>query len=64
MYQQASDFLVAIAEPVSRPQYIHEYELTPSSLYAAVSVGLSQQDIVNVIMKLCKNAQIPQEVME
>lgn len=25
IYQKATDFLIAIAEPVSRPQYIHEY---------------------------------------
>ena len=37
---QASDFLIAIAEPVCRPECMHEYSLTPHSLYAAVSVGL------------------------
>jgi len=25
LYQKTTDFLIAIAEPVSRPQYIHEY---------------------------------------
>ncbi|CDO74914.1 hypothetical protein BN946_scf184988.g21 [Trametes cinnabarina] len=35
--EQAQDFLVAIAEPVSRPAFIHEYKLTSYSLYAAVS---------------------------
>lgn len=40
VYKQASDFLVAIAEPVCRPECVHEYALTPHSLYAAVSVGL------------------------
>lgn len=37
LYRQAYDFLVAIAEPVSRPEFIHEYKLTPYSLFAAVS---------------------------
>ena len=37
LYKQAYDFLVAIAEPVSRPEFIHEYKLTPYSLFAAVS---------------------------
>ena len=36
---QAYDFLIAIAEPVCRPECIHEYQLTPHSLYAAVSVS-------------------------
>ena len=41
MYRDATEFLIAIAEPVSRPTYIHEYVLTPYSLYAAMSVGLT-----------------------
>ena len=45
LYRAATDFLIAIAEPVSRPKFIHEYMLTPYSLYAAVSVGLSKEDI-------------------
>ena len=52
--EQAQDFLVAISEPVSRPTYIHEYKLTPYSLYAAVSVGLETEDIVAVLDRLCK----------
>ncbi|CAH2039568.1 unnamed protein product, partial [Iphiclides podalirius] len=40
VYKHAHDFLIAIAEPVCRPQHIHEYKLTAYSLYAAVSVGI------------------------
>jgi hypothetical protein len=36
IYQQAYDFLVAIAEPVARPQYVHRYMLTPNSLYVSI----------------------------
>ena len=43
LYRQASEFLIAIAEPVSRPTYIHEYVLTAFSLYAAGSVGLHEK---------------------
>ncbi|KAI9485561.1 MAG: P-loop containing nucleoside triphosphate hydrolase protein [Benjaminiella poitrasii] len=52
--EQAQDFLVAISEPVSRPAHIHEYKLTPYSLYAAVSVGLETEDIIEVLNRLCK----------
>ncbi|KAJ1034855.1 hypothetical protein NDA13_001109 [Ustilago tritici] len=52
--EQAQDFLIAIAEPVSRPAYIHEYKLTPYSLYAAVSVGLQPNDIIEVLNRLSK----------
>lgn len=50
----ATDFLIAIAEPVSRPSHIHEYKLTPHSLYAAVSVGLQTNDIIEVLNRLSK----------
>jgi len=52
--EQAQDFLITIAEPVSRPQHIHEYKLTPYSLYAAVSVGLETNDIISVLNRLSK----------
>jgi len=54
IYAQAYDFLVAIAEPLSRPENIHEYVLTDYSLYAAVSIGLSTEQIIKVLEKLCK----------
>jgi DNA excision repair protein ERCC-3 len=55
--------LIAIAEPVSRPNHIHEYKLTPTSLYAAASVELKKEDIMNILNKFCKNKTVP-KVME
>jgi len=52
--EQAQDFLVAISEPITRPAHIHEYKLTPYSLYAAVSVGLETEDIIDVLNRLSK----------
>ena len=54
IYRQAYDFLIAIAEPVCRPECVHEYTLTPHSLYAAVSVGLTTGTIVSVLNRLSK----------
>ena len=51
---QAADFLTTIAEPLSRPVYLHEYRLTGNSLYAAVSVGLQPSDIINFLDRLAK----------
>ncbi|KKY15903.1 putative dna repair helicase rad25 [Phaeomoniella chlamydospora] len=51
---QAEDFLITIAEPQSRPQFLHEYRLTEHSLYAALSVGLSGDDIIKTLEKLSK----------
>jgi len=61
VYRQAYDFLIAIAEPVCRPECIHEYALTPHSLYAAVSVGLRAQTIVGVLGRLSK-VELPPRV--
>ena len=61
VYRQATDFLVAVAEPVCRPAAVHEYALTPHSLYAAVSVGLSPATITTVLQRLSK-VDLPPEV--
>ncbi|KAI0050445.1 DNA helicase [Auriscalpium vulgare] len=60
--EQAQDFLVAISEPVSRPSYIHEYKLTSYSLYAAVSVGLQTEDIIEVLNRLSK-VPVPESII-
>lgn len=61
--EQAQDFLVTIAEPVSRPTYIHEYRLTTYSLYAAVSVGLETKDIISVLSRLSK-VPVPKSIIK
>ena len=58
---QAQDFLTTIAEPLSRPEFLHEYALTVHSLYAAVSVGLVPQDIINFLDRLSKTP-LPEEI--
>jgi superfamily II DNA or RNA helicase len=63
VYQQAYDFLIAVAEPSSRPTHMHEYQLTPYSLLAAVSIGLKTDDIVSVLGRLSKNV-LPPEVVK
>ncbi|ORX56370.1 DNA repair helicase rad25 [Hesseltinella vesiculosa] len=61
--EQAQDFLVAISEPVSRPAHIQEYKLTPYSLYAAVSVGLETEDIIEVLNRLSK-VPVPDAIIQ
>ena len=58
---QAQDFLTTIAEPLSRPEFLHEYALTVHSLYAAVSVGLVPQDIISFLDRLSKTP-LPMEI--
>ena len=54
VYKAAYDFLISVAEPVCRPANMHEYVLTPHSLYAAVSVGLETATILSVLDRLSK----------
>ncbi|CAA3002379.1 DNA repair helicase XPB1 isoform X2 [Olea europaea var. sylvestris] len=63
LYKQAYDFLIAIAEPVCRPESMHEYNLTPHSLYAAVSVGLETETIISVLNKLSKT-KLPKDMID
>ena len=48
---------------VCRPESVHEYVLTPHSLYAAVSVGLETQTIIAVLNRLSKVA-LPREIRD
>ncbi|XP_055849190.1 general transcription and DNA repair factor IIH helicase subunit XPB [Episyrphus balteatus] len=63
VYKHAHDFLIAISEPVCRPEHIHEYKLTAYSLYAAVSVGLQTHDIIEYLRRLSKTS-IPEGIVE
>lgn len=60
---QATDLLTTIAEPQSRPSYIHEYRFTEHSLYAALSVGLRGDDIIRALEKLSKTP-VPEAVID
>ncbi|KAK4114209.1 DNA repair helicase-like protein [Canariomyces notabilis] len=57
--QKATDFLTTIAEPRSRPTFLHEYVLTMHSLYAAVSVGLRPKDIIDTLDRFLKTPLPP-----
>ncbi|KZF25495.1 DNA repair helicase rad25 [Xylona heveae TC161] len=56
---RVQDFLTTIAEPTSRPAFLHEYRLTTHSLYAAVSVGLNPKDIIRTLKLFLKNEMPP-----
>lgn len=51
---EAADFLITIAEPVSRPTFVQEFKITEYSLYAAVSIGLDYNHIISVLDSLSK----------
>ncbi len=57
------DFLMTVAEPTSRPAFLHECKLTIHSLYAAASVDLTTEDIINTLDRFSKN-QMPPNIIE
>ncbi|SBT76200.1 DNA repair helicase RAD25, putative [Plasmodium ovale] len=60
--KQASDFLITIAEPICRPELIHEFQLTIFSLYAAISVGITLDELLINLDKFSKN-YLPNELV-
>jgi DNA excision repair protein ERCC-3 len=59
--KEAEDLLLAIAEPITRPKFMHEYQISSYSLYAAVSVGLEPESIIQALSLFCKT-QLPKEL--
>ncbi|KAI1818698.1 P-loop containing nucleoside triphosphate hydrolase protein [Poronia punctata] len=60
--EQVKDFLLTVAEPLSRQALIHEYVLTPHSIHAAVAVGLLPENIVKTLDRFCKTL-LPQPII-
>jgi DNA excision repair protein ERCC-3 len=54
LYAQARDFLIAICEPVSRPDLIHEYRLDKNALFAAASMGMTADIIIAALNRMSK----------
>jgi hypothetical protein len=54
LYSQARDFLIAICEPVSRPEMIHEYRLDKNALFAAASMGMTGDMIIQALNRMSK----------
>lgn len=56
LFDEAQDFLINVAEPQSRVSRMHEYQLTTHSLFAAVSVGHSSDEIIDKLDRYSKTA--------
>jgi DNA excision repair protein ERCC-3 len=55
--------LALVAEPLSRPFLVHEWQLTEYSLHAALSLNMTSSDILSGLSMLCKT-ELPTEVKE
>nr|POE87434.1 putative dna repair helicase ercc3 [Quercus suber] len=61
-FKQAQNFLINIGEPQSRTTNMHEYTITANSLIAAVSVGLTTEDIIKQL-ELFSKTKVSSEVI-
>ena len=61
--QKKACFSYSSYQTCFRLEFIHEYKLTSYSLYAAVSVGLQTNDIIEYLTRLSK-ASIPQGIKQ
>jgi DNA excision repair protein ERCC-3 len=62
-FKRAQNFLINIAEPVSRTTNVHEYTISPHSLFAAVSVGLTKEDIIKDL-ELFSKTKVPENIKQ
>lgn len=53
-YSKVVDFIIAIADPCSRPKYIQEYQINPYSIFSAVSIGLTSKEIIRILSIISK----------
>lgn len=58
------DFVISIAEPKSRQEFIHYYEINPSSLNAAITLGLTTDEIISQLNAFNKMQYLPRRVEE
>lgn len=62
-FKRAQNFLINIAEPQSRTTNMHEYTISPHSLFAAVSVGLTKEDIIKDL-ELFSKTKVPENIKQ
>ena len=61
-YEEARDALLAFAELVKSPEYVHTWRVTPLSCWNAAAAGHSADDVVAVLEGLAKYP-VPQNVI-
>lgn len=54
LYSEAYNFVICIAEPLTRPEWVHEYELTEATMRAALSLGYTGERILEDLQRYNK----------
>lgn len=70
-YTEAYDFVVTIADPVTRQKFIQEFKLTKYSLFSAIVIGKDYKYVKDNLERFLKTTEIPtivenfiQDIME
>jgi hypothetical protein len=58
------NYLIAFSEPLNRPQFIHEYRISKFSLYTAMVLEYSANEIIGILSRLSKNLILPRSLEE
>jgi len=58
-YKEVYEFLIKIAEPVNKPNFIHLYKITLFSMYTAMSLNIDAAMILEKLREYSKNLIIP-----
>ena len=58
-YKQIYPYLISFSEPIYRPKVLHEYKITKFSLYTAMVLQYSAQEIIDILKKISKNLEFP-----
>ena len=54
-YKKIYPYLISFSEPIYRPRVMHEYKITKFSLYTAMVLHYSAEEIIEILKKLSKN---------
>lgn len=63
-YKTIYNYLISFSEPVNRPRFIHEYRITKFSLYTAMVLEYSADEIIGILKRLSKNLLFPRSLEE
>lgn len=54
-YERVVDFIIAIADPCSRPAHMHEFQLNEYSIFSSITLGISCEEIISTMELISKN---------
>lgn len=62
IFRKIYGHLKSFCEPVYRPKLIHEYKITKFSLYTAMVLHYTGEEIIEILGRLSKNEHLPESL--